>query len=177
MKDATLLFCYGLELNINLLHCIVGGPKPKPSGPSRLLGFARSWNVGCQLPNLVPAAGGVVEGVTVALTDEQCSRLEGARLVPLLYQWRQVALLGPWGRRRWARALWCPSGGLNSTPPLAIWQEVVIGALQQGLSDATVLELLALRPNDGPAVQRYWGRRLPVLPAHPLQDWEAPNAA
>lgn len=177
MKDATLLFCYGLELNLTLLHCIVGGARPSCCGRFRLLDFARTWDVGCHLPNLTRRDGAVVEGVVVALSAEQRSRLEAARLVPALYRWRTVSVVGPWGRRRRALALWCPNGQLNSTPPLTVWQEVVVGALQQGFSDAAILELLALRPNDGPVIERQWGRPLPVLPAHPLQEWEALDAA
>lgn len=177
MKDTTLVFCYGLELNLALLHCTVGGPRPKSAGRFRLLGFSRSWNVACSLPNLTPTAGGLVEGIAVNLNREQLQRLETARLMPALYRWRRVALVGSLGRRRRALALWCPSHQANGTPAQSLWQELVIGALQQGLSDAAILQLLTLRPNDWPVIERCWGRPLPALPAHPLSELEALDAA
>jgi len=162
MKDSTLVFCYGLELNLTLLHCVVGGPKPVAAGCARLRGFSRAWNVAGHLPNLAVHADGLVEGALVRLTAIQFQRLSGARLVPALYLWRRVTVMGPLLRRRQALTLWSPQGHTSGAPGLSVWSEVVLGALQQGLSDAAILDLLRLRPNDRLEIERRWARPFPT---------------
>ena len=173
----TLIFAYGLELNLSLLHCIVGGPKPSPGPVARLLGYRQCWDAAGHLPNVRPTAGAALDGVLLALTPEQRQRLESARLVPLLYQWRAVVVGLANGHRRRAQLLWCPKGQPPGRPNRSVWEEVCVGALQQGLPDAAIESLLALRPNDRAGVLQRWGGAWPAQPPQPWWQQEGLDAA
>lgn len=151
------VFCYGLELNISLLHTIVGGPKPSTRGPFQLSGFQMAWTVHGHLPNAVPSPDGVIEGLIATLTTDQLQRLEAARLVPALYRWRQVTVAGPRGRSR-ALMLHVPDSREPGLPNQWIWQTVLDGAIAAGLSDRTVEEIANARVNDAGAALALRGR-------------------
>ena len=168
----SLIFCYGLELNFALLHCTVGGSRPLSCGIGHALGYRRCWDVSGHLPNVRPTAGAVLHGVLAQLTAEQFQRLECARLIPMLYQWRKVAVVLPTGRRRQARMLWCPKGYPPGWPNPQVWQEVVLGALEHGLPDLAIEELLAVRPNDRAALLQRWGK--PWLSQRQRHGWRSP---
>lgn len=152
----SLVFCYGLELNSALLHCTIGGPRPLSLGPAHVPGLQQCWDASGHLPNVRSVAGAVLHGALVPLLSEQLQRLQSARLTPLLYQWRKVAAVLPSGRRRHAQLLWCPKGRPPGRPNPQVWQEVVLGALEYGLPDRAIEELLAIRPNDRQAVLQRW---------------------
>jgi hypothetical protein len=173
----TLIFVYGLELNFTLLHCIVGGPKPSAVAVARVLGLGQCWDAAGHLPNVRPTAGAVLSGVLLQLTPEQRQRLNSARLVPLLYQWRRAAAVLANGRRRQVQLLWAPKGHPPGRPNAAVWQEVVLGALQQGLPDQAIEQLLALRPNDRAAVLQRWQGPWPAVAPAPWWQAEAIHAA
>ncbi len=158
----TLIFCYGLELNFSLLHCTIGGPRPLSFGTGHVPGLQHCWDASGHLPNVRPVAGAVLHGAIVHLLPEQLQRLQSARLTPLLYQWRKTAVVLPTGLRRRAQLLWCPKGRPPGRPNLQVWQEVVLGALEQGLPDRAIEELLAVRPNDRLAVLQRWGAPWPA---------------
>lgn len=143
------VFFYGLELDTRLLHCLVAGKKPRIISIAKLLGYRFSWSAGGQQPNLKRATDGFVDGILVNLSSEQIQRLEAARLVPQLYQWRVVTIVDQNNKRRRARLLFSPqaveSGRL---PPHESWARLVDSAIDVGLSDAAITAHLQARPND-----------------------------
>lgn len=153
------VFCYGLELNISLLHCIVGGPKPSTRGPFQLSGFQMAWTVHGHLPNAVPNPGASIEGLIATLTTDQLQRLEAARLVPALYRWRQITANGPQGRSR-ALMLHVPDSREPGLPNRWIWQTVLDGAIASGLSDRSIQEIAAARVNDARTALASMGYRM-----------------
>lgn len=172
----TCLFCYGLDLNLTLLHCIVGGPKPRCHGRARLVGYTLAWSVLGHLPTAALAGPqDVLEGALTRLDAEQRSRLETSRLVPALYQWRRVVVTSPQGRSCWAQLLWAPQAGLGpGSPNSSVWGEVVIGALERGLPAATIEALLALRPQERRRLLGRWGGPWPrQAPRHWLEHRDA----
>lgn len=112
------------------------------------MGHQLTWTAAGHLPNLSRHAGGLVEGILVRLSPAQCRRLEAARLVPALYQWATVTVLSEAQRRRRALCLRAPEEPGQASPAFLHWQEVVLGALEQGLTPAYIQQLLDMRPND-----------------------------
>lgn len=158
LPDKHSVFCYGLELNISLLHCIVGGPKPSTRGPFRLSGFQMAWTVHGHLPNAVPNPDGSIEGLIATLTSDQLQRLEASRLVPALYRWRQVTVTGPRGRSR-ALMLHVPESREPGFPNRWIWTTVLEGAVAAGLSDHSIHEIANARVNEAGSTLTAMGYR------------------
>lgn len=148
MSPPSLFFLYGIELNSTLLHCLVAGPKPSCQARAQLLGHQLTWTAAGHLPNLSRHPDGLVEGILVRFSPAQRQRLEAARLVPVLYQWRTVTVLTDAQRRRRALCLQAPAEPALASPPGTLWRELVVGALEQGLRPSYIEQLLALRPND-----------------------------
>lgn len=170
----NLIFSYGLDLNLTLLHCVVGGPKPRCHGRSTLIGHQLVWNVSGHLPGIVRLPEAAVEGAITGLTDLQLQRLETSRLVPALYRWHRVPLTTRAKRRRWLPTLvpaQTPSG--PSSPSFTALCEVVTGAIERGLSDVVIEQLLALRPLDRSRILSRTNVPWPDQP--PLEWWELPS--
>lgn len=163
----TLLFCYGLELNLTLLHCIVAGPKPRCHGRARLLDHTMAWNVLGHFPNALPANGSVLEGALTILGPQQLQRLQSSRLVPMLYGCRYRLVVTPQGRRRRALVFSSPDRRPSGTPTFSLWSEVALGGLERGLPDGAIEVLLAARPNDRQRLLRRWGGPWPAVAPTP----------
>lgn len=149
MNNGVILFSYGSDLNLSLLHCMVGGTKPLCRGWALLHGFRRTWNTCGHLPGIEPCPTDVTTGAVTVLTRQQLMRLEQCWMVPALYRYigkKEVRIRGV--RRQWAR-VYAPTKPLhNGFPSFSSWRETCIGAKQRGVPDFAIQELLNARPND-----------------------------
>lgn len=166
-NSSTLLFCYGLELNLTLLHCIVAGSKPSCHGRARLLDHTMAWNVLGHFPNALPANGCVLEGALTRLEPQQLQRLLSSRLVPMLYRCQRRTVVTPQGRWRRALVFSSPDRRPSGTPTFSLWSEVVLGGLERGLPDGAIEALLAVRPNDRQQLLRRWSGPWPAVAPTP----------
>lgn len=169
-NSPTLLFCYGLELNLTLLHCVVAGLKPSCHGRALLLDHTMAWNVLGHFPNALPARGSVLEGALAQLEPQQLQRLQSSRLVPLLYRCRHRTVVTPQGRHRRALVFSSADTRPSGTPTFSFWSEVVIGALERGLPDGAIEALLAARPNDRQQLLRRWSGPWPAAAPTPWME-------
>ena len=140
------VFSYGLDLDLSLLHTILGGPKPSCGGPSRLFDCRRNFAVSGHLPGLEPHSGASVAGAITLLTSGQLQRMDGWLVG---YQRHRLVLAAQGGRERlvWYYApssLWKGPG----RPSLATLTTILRGVADRGLSDPSPQHLAHWRPND-----------------------------
>lgn len=140
------VFSYGLDLDLSLLHTILGGPKPCCGGPAWLPGYTRSFSVSGHLPGLTAREGGAVEGAITLLAAEQVQRMAGW-LLSYRAQRFTTATRDGLQSPAW---VFLPSWAWHrpGSPSLVTLQAVFRGAVDRGLSDATLKQLLAWRPCD-----------------------------
>lgn len=156
--QAIRVFSYGLDLDLCLLHTIIGGPKPCCGGPAWLSGFTRSFSVSGHLPGLTAREGGAAEGAITLLVPEQLQRMGGWLLSYRAQRFTTTArdglqapawvFLPTWGWHRPGR------------PSVATLQSVFRGAVDRGLSDTTLKQLAAWCPTAQEQLLRSTGRNL-----------------
>ena len=152
------VFSYGLDLDLSLLHTIIGGPKPCCGGPAWLPGFTRSFSVSGHLPGLTAREGGTVEGAITLLTSEQLQRM-GGWLLSYRAQRLNTAARDGLQAPAW---VFLPTWAWHrpGRPSLATLQAVFRGAVARGLSDSTLRQLAAWRPGDRVQLLQAIGRNL-----------------
>ena len=144
MNSCIRVFSYGFDLDLSVLHTIIGGPKPICDGLVELSGFSRTFGVSGHLPGLVAKEDGSVSGALTMVTAEQLQRMD-AWLLPYK-RWRMATsrcsgLLG----QAW---VYLPVVVLHEygRPSLATLQTLCRGAVDRGLNDQSIQQLMGWLP-------------------------------
>lgn len=154
-EDRKLIFSYGLDLDLDLLHSCIGGPKPICWGPGKLRGFRRRFNACGRLPNLEAMPGATVEGALTSVTADQFGRVLAWLLVPMVYRPHGAAIERPGpGRNRRATVFRAATDLPDCLPSHSELRAMLRGARDRGLQHALA---------DLEAVQR----RMPAEPLLP----------
>lgn len=146
MKQAICVFSYGLDLDLGLLHSVIGGPRPRCRGPATIRDYLRRFGVSGHLPGLEGRVGARSIGALTMLTGAQLRRMDAW----LLGYRRRRLLIEPLQGPQRAAWVFLPTGHPErpGTPSLDTLTALCRGAATRGLGDEVVRHLLSWRPAD-----------------------------
>jgi len=146
MRQSICVFSYGLDLDLGLLHSVVGGPRPRCKGPAWLPGYVCRFGVSGHLPGLVSRSNWRALGALTVLTADQARRMDAW----LLAYRRQRLPVESWSGRQAHAWVFLPSAPPQrpGVPSLDTLTALCRGAAARGLGDDRVRQLLSWRPAD-----------------------------
>ncbi len=146
MRQSICVFSYGLDLDLGLLHSVVGGPRPRCKGPAWLPGYVCRFGVSGHLPGLVSKPGHQTLGALTLLTADQLRRMDAW----LVAYSRQRLPVEPFHGRYLHAWAFLPSVPPQrpGVPSLDTLTALCRGAAVRGLGDDRVNHLLSWRPAD-----------------------------